>query len=252
MSVTVKKHEPQKSTHRENAYTPQKNALWKIFGSEFSGTTTNFDQKPQCLRLENAPFTYDTASDVHFYGKRYSSPPLGRWINRDPKDSHVSTAMMVKLSAEKVQFVRAMAELGIGSKYGQKLSQLGADLQLAHNNTLRKLTYDTGYSFLIEDPVNGIDAFGEGAIQCSIAAALCTASTFAAIDTCLVALIPDPGEPVEVPACLASLGASIGSCGWAYNACICDPEKQAEIRDMQKRIRDMQDQINKIMNRIAL
>ena len=84
MSVTAKKYKPQKSAHRENAYTPQKNALWKIFGSELSGTTTNFDQKPQCLRLENAPFTYDTASDVHFYGYRYYNPNLGRWISRDP------------------------------------------------------------------------------------------------------------------------------------------------------------------------
>ena len=84
MSVTAKKHKPQKSAYRENAYTPQKNALWKIFGSEFSGTTTNFNQKPQCLRLENASFTYDTASDVHFYGYRYYNPELGRFLSRDP------------------------------------------------------------------------------------------------------------------------------------------------------------------------
>jgi len=88
MSVTAKKHKPQKSAYRENAYTPKKNALWKIFGSEFSGTTTNFDQKPQCLRLENAPFTYDTASDVHFYGYRYYSSELGRWLNRDPMEEY--------------------------------------------------------------------------------------------------------------------------------------------------------------------
>ena len=88
MSVTAKKHKPQKNTHRENAYTPKKNALWKIFGSEFSGTTTNFDHKPQCLRLENAPFTYDAASDVYFYGYRYYSTKLGRWISRDPIREH--------------------------------------------------------------------------------------------------------------------------------------------------------------------
>ena len=73
------------TTHRKNAPHPKKNALWDFFESS-TYSTTIFDNKTQCSRLENHTFTYDTAPGVRYYGYRYYSTELGRWVNRDPVD----------------------------------------------------------------------------------------------------------------------------------------------------------------------
>jgi RHS repeat-associated protein len=82
MIVLLEKRETP-SAYWENSPDPQKNALWDFFESA-TYSTTIFDNKTQYPRLENHTFTYDTAPGVRYYGYRYYSPELGRWLNRDP------------------------------------------------------------------------------------------------------------------------------------------------------------------------
>ena len=84
MTELLEKCETQKTAHRENTPDTQKSALWNFSTSDFTYSTTIFDDKTQCSRLENQTYTYDTASGVRYYGYRYYTPELGRWISRDP------------------------------------------------------------------------------------------------------------------------------------------------------------------------
>ena len=63
--------------------TPLKKCTSGIFLGTSSSTTVSW-QTTQCLRWENPPTTTTSALGVHYYGYRYYSPDLGRWINRDP------------------------------------------------------------------------------------------------------------------------------------------------------------------------
>jgi RHS repeat-associated protein len=69
------------TTHRENALS--KNALWEIFPATYSCTMvfTSQTTEPQQVTTH---FTQKTASHELYYGYRYYSTELGRWINRDP------------------------------------------------------------------------------------------------------------------------------------------------------------------------
>jgi len=70
-------------TCREKMHPPSKN---RVVGSR--ATLHNRARKipSQVLepQQENQPTPTPTASGVHYYGLRYYSPELGRWINRDP------------------------------------------------------------------------------------------------------------------------------------------------------------------------
>ena len=83
MTALLEKRGTPKTAYRKNAPDPQKNALWDFFESS-TYSTTIFDNKTQCSRLENHTFTYDTAPGVRYYGYRYYSTELGRWVSRDP------------------------------------------------------------------------------------------------------------------------------------------------------------------------
>ena len=60
-----------------------KNRVWDFFGVTWSRTRV-FRSETQCLRRENPPTATTTASGVRYYGYRYYSPTLGRFVNRDP------------------------------------------------------------------------------------------------------------------------------------------------------------------------
>jgi len=70
-------------TCREKMHPPSKNRVWG-----FSATSRNRAWKSTSQVLEpqqeNQPTPTTTASGVHYYGLRYYSLELGRWINRDP------------------------------------------------------------------------------------------------------------------------------------------------------------------------
>jgi len=68
---------------RGKTHPPSKNRVWDFFEATHSCTQENW-QITQCSRLENQPTPTTTASGVPYYGYRYYSPELGRWVNRDP------------------------------------------------------------------------------------------------------------------------------------------------------------------------
>src|SRR6056297_2225362 len=76
---------------REKMHPPSKNRVVGSRAKTYSRTGENW-QITQCSRLENQPTPTTTASGVHYYGLRYYSSELGRWINRDPigEDGHIS------------------------------------------------------------------------------------------------------------------------------------------------------------------
>ncbi len=64
---------------------PPKN---RVMGSEafsFSRTGSTWSET-QCSRPENHPTVTTTASGMCFYGFRFYSPQLGRWLSRDPTE----------------------------------------------------------------------------------------------------------------------------------------------------------------------
>ena len=71
------------TTRRGKTHPPSKNRVWDFFEHTYSCAGENW-QITQCSRLENQPPPTTTASGVLYYGYRYYSTELGRWINRDP------------------------------------------------------------------------------------------------------------------------------------------------------------------------
>ena len=67
----------------ETAYPPSENRVGDFFASSPDRVGKNDDFAP-CSRLENRPTPTATASGVAYYGFRYYSTELGRWVNRDP------------------------------------------------------------------------------------------------------------------------------------------------------------------------
>ena len=68
---------------RGKTHPPSKNRVWDFFQATHSCTESNW-QITQCSRLENQPTPTTTASGVPYYGYRYYSPEMGRWLSRDP------------------------------------------------------------------------------------------------------------------------------------------------------------------------
>ena len=68
---------------REKTHPPSKNRVWDFFATSHTcaGQNVTFAQYP---RPENEPTPTATASGARYYGYRFYSPALGRWINRDP------------------------------------------------------------------------------------------------------------------------------------------------------------------------
>lgn len=62
---------------------PPKNRVVGSAAFSFSRTGSTWSET-QCSRLENDPTATTTVSGMCFYGYRFYSPVLGRWINRDP------------------------------------------------------------------------------------------------------------------------------------------------------------------------
>lgn len=68
---------------QEKTRLPSKN---RVVGSEafsFDCTGSTWSET-QCSRRENEPTPTTTVSGVRYYGYRFYSPTLGRWISRDP------------------------------------------------------------------------------------------------------------------------------------------------------------------------
>ena len=67
---------------REKTHPPSKNRVWDFFATSHTcaGHNVTFAQYP---RPENEPTATATVSGVRYYGYRFYSPGLGRWINRD-------------------------------------------------------------------------------------------------------------------------------------------------------------------------
>ena len=63
--------------------TPLKKCTSGIFSDTSSSSTVSWNMT-QCLRWENPPTTTTSALGVHYYGYRYYSSDLGRWVSRDP------------------------------------------------------------------------------------------------------------------------------------------------------------------------
>ena len=68
---------------REKTHPPSKNRVWDFFATSHTcaGQNVTFAQYP---RPENEPTPTATASGARYYGYRFYSPGLGRWIGRDP------------------------------------------------------------------------------------------------------------------------------------------------------------------------
>jgi len=68
---------------REKTHPPSKNRVWDFFATSHTcaGQNVTFAQYP---RPENEPTATISVSGVRYYGYRFYSPQLGRWINRDP------------------------------------------------------------------------------------------------------------------------------------------------------------------------
>ena len=62
---------------------PLKNRVWGLDAFSFSRTGSTWSET-QCSRPENDPTATTTASGMRFYGYRFYSPEMGRWLNRDP------------------------------------------------------------------------------------------------------------------------------------------------------------------------
>ncbi len=62
---------------------PLKNRVMGLDAFSFSGTGSMWSET-QCSRPENHPTVTTTASGMRFWGYRFYSPGLGRWVNRDP------------------------------------------------------------------------------------------------------------------------------------------------------------------------
>ena len=67
---------------REKTHPPLKNRVWDFLATSLTcaGQNATFAQYP---RPENRPTPTATASGARYYGYRFYSPTLGRWMNRD-------------------------------------------------------------------------------------------------------------------------------------------------------------------------
>jgi len=79
---------PKANAHaRQHSYPPSKNRVWNFFGETHSRTSGSWSQGVEPHREIN-PDATTTAQDVEYtalyYGYRFYSPELGRWVNRDP------------------------------------------------------------------------------------------------------------------------------------------------------------------------
>ena len=68
---------------REKTHPPSKKRVWKIFSTSRFRTGKTASQLVESHR-EKQPTPTKTASGVLYYGYRYYSPSLGRWLSRDP------------------------------------------------------------------------------------------------------------------------------------------------------------------------
>ena len=66
-----------------NRHPPSKNRVWDFFAT-FTTSVWNFVTQPVEPHRETPPPSTFSASGVLFYGFRYYSPTLGRWVGRDP------------------------------------------------------------------------------------------------------------------------------------------------------------------------
>ena len=68
---------------REKTHPPSKNRVWDFFATFHTCAGQNI-ASAQYPRPENEPTPTATASGARYYGYRFYSPQLGRWISRDP------------------------------------------------------------------------------------------------------------------------------------------------------------------------
>ena len=66
-----------------NRHPPSKNRVWDFFAT-FTTSVWNFVTQPVEPHRETFDTSTFSASGVLFYGYRYYSPGLGRWVSRDP------------------------------------------------------------------------------------------------------------------------------------------------------------------------
>lgn len=76
-------HTSNDKPRRENTYLPSKNRVG-VFSSYSTTRARFFETQPLEPHQENPPTTTATVSGMRFYGYRFYSAEMGRWINRDP------------------------------------------------------------------------------------------------------------------------------------------------------------------------
>ncbi len=113
-------------------YLPLKNRVGVFDAFSFS-LTRSASSETQCSRRENEPTPTTTASGMRYYGFRFYSPQLGRWLGRDP------------LSDQKMRV----------------LSEAPADVRVVTDVQLDVASSDlTAYLFNLNDALSGVDYLG--------------------------------------------------------------------------------------------
>jgi RHS repeat-associated protein len=163
---------------REKMHPPSKNRVWG-----FSGTSRNRAWKSASQVLEpqqeNQPTPTTTASGVHYYGYRYYSPELGRWVNRDPIREEGSIvgrfwSQPARPEAEILETLSKHLEIVLRSEHNKIVIArllLGEYIDSGLNRDYIALSYpqlqvhaiqnvDPFYVFVRNKPISFIDPFG--------------------------------------------------------------------------------------------
>ncbi len=141
---------------------PSKNRVWDFFSTSHSRTGFSVSQ-PVGTHRETAPMPMKTASGVRYYGYRYYSPGMGRWLSRDPiGENGFHGPSETEMSAnERIDIDVLLAE--IRQKCPNKALQIEAALLKRHDRGDLAVPWmkDVNlYSFVGNRPTTRYDIFG--------------------------------------------------------------------------------------------
>ena len=141
----------------KSASYPLKNRVMGLDAFSFSRTGSTWSET-QCSRPENDPTATTAVSGMRFYGYRFYSPSLGRWLNRDPIWEKGFTPLRPDKQAEELRYQEFISIIR------QANPQLASRLEARHVRRLGKPNVlreqENLYRFVDNNPVLKHDPVG--------------------------------------------------------------------------------------------
>ena len=142
---------------------PSKNRVWNFFPT--SGSRAEFSvSQPVEPHQENEPTPTIIVSGVRYYGYRYYSPSLGKWLNCDPIGLSDRELLLGLISPRDYTKQASVSFNDIPKDILNKIIDPSAVIQQASTDGVNVQQYANLYGYVLNSPMQYVDTDGRSAL----------------------------------------------------------------------------------------